>query len=67
MRKFIFTVSIFSIVETVLLTILHIFYVYQFTFGDYIRELYQKFGLDMDDDKVTGNHITSEFEDVFNN
>ena len=67
MRKFIFTVAIFSIVEIVLLIILHIFYVYQFTFGDYIRELYQKFGLDMDDDKVTGNHITSEFEDVFNN
>jgi len=66
MKKFILTVAIFAIVEIVLLIILHIFYVYQFSFGDYIRTLYIKLGFDPDDDKVSGNYITAEFEDLFN-
>ena len=66
MKKFILTVTIFAIVEIVLLIILHIFYIYQFTFGDYMRTLYIKLGFDPDDDKVSGNYITAEFEVLFN-
>jgi len=65
MKKFILTVSIFAIAEIIILLILHIFYVYQFTFHDYIKELYKKFGLDMDFDN--GNIITDKFEGLFNN
>lgn len=67
MKKFILTVSIFAIAEIIILLILHIFYVYQFTFHDYIKELYKKFGLDMDFDSDHGNIITDKFEELFNN
>ena len=66
MKKFILTVTIFAIVEIVLLIILHIFYIYQFTFGDYMRTLYIKLGFDPDDEDVSGNDITKKFEDLFN-
>ena len=66
MKKFIYSVSIFAIAEIILLLILHIFYIQQFTFHDYIKELYKKFGQDMDDEYDHGNTITYEFEKLFN-
>ena len=66
MKKFILTVAIFAIVEVVLLIILHIFYIYQFTFRDYMRTLYIKLGFDPDEEDVSGNYITKKFEDLFN-
>ena len=66
MKKFILAVSILAIAEIIVLLILHIFYVYQYTFSDYIKELYKKFGLDMDYDSDHGNIITDRFEALFN-
>ena len=66
MKKFILAVSILAIAEIIVLLILHIFYVYQYTFSDYIKELYKKFGLDMDYDSDHGNIITDKFEALFN-
>ena len=49
------------------LTICYAFFIEQFSFGDYIEEFYKKFNLDMDDDEIHGNYITSGFEELFNN
>ena len=67
MKKFILAVSILAIAEIIVLLILHIFYVYQFTFNDYMEELYGKFGLIMDFEDGQGNAITEKFEELFNN
>ena len=65
MKKFIYTSAIFGLVEIVLLVILHIFYIRQFYYIDYIEELYKKFGLDYGEEDVDGNYITWAFEKVF--
>ena len=65
MKKFIYTSAIFGLVEIVLLVILHIFYIRQFYYLDYIEELYKKFGLDYGEEDVDGNYITWAFEKVF--
>ena len=52
MKKFIYTSAIFGLVEIVLLVILHIFYIRQFYYYDYIEELYKQFGLDYDEEVI---------------
>ena len=66
MKKFILSSTYFAIVEIVLLIILHIFYILQFTFYDYMKILFLKFGFDMTDYDAEENTITRKFEDLFN-
>ena len=67
MKNFILASTILSILDIVLLTICYAFFIEQFSFGDFIEELYKKFNLDMNDDETHGNYITIGIEELFNN
>ena len=67
MKNLIIASTILDIVEIVLLVICFGYYIKQYFFGDYIDELYKKFGLEMGEEDTYGNHITNGFEELFNN
>ena len=66
LKTFIFIITFLAIFEFILHLILFIFYMYQFTYSDYVEELWGKLGLYMGDDDESGNDITNKFEDLFN-
>ena len=67
MKNLIIASTILDIVEIVLLVICFGYYIKQYFFGDYIDELYKKFGSEMGEEDTYGNHITNGFEELFNN
>ena len=62
LKTFIFIITFLAIFEFLLHVVLFIFYIYQFMFGDYIEELWGKFGLDMEDEYEHGNFITDNLK-----
>ena len=66
LKTFIFIITLLAKFEFLLHVVLFIFYIYQFMFYDYIKELWGKFGLNMEDEEEDGNFITNKFETLFN-
>ena len=64
-KKFIIISTILVILEIVFLAICYVFFISQYFFADYIDELYQRFGLDMDSEENSGHNIIREYEQLF--
>ena len=64
MKTFIITSTILTILEIVLLTVCYVFYVQEFSFSDYMNELYDILELEIYVDSK--NNIIEKFQGLFN-